>query len=88
MWKELLSFPGVKRESCEGDRCTVMFEPAVWAQMDHNLRREVTATVGIALAYGRQARWTEVRDLMTNKRLATYSTRDDKTEVPWNRPEP
>jgi hypothetical protein len=83
-WERLLSFPGVKRESCEGDLCTVMFEPVVWAQMDLDSKREVTRMLGIALAYGRQARWTEVRDLTTNKKLATYSTRSDKAEVPWS----
>jgi hypothetical protein len=88
IWERLPTSPGVKRVSCGGELCTVRFDPVVWAQLDSERRRDVTTMLGIGLAYGRQARWTEVRDLMTNKKLATYSTRDDKTEIPWNRPEP
>lgn len=78
MWKELPTTPGMQRVSCEEGLCTVMFDPSMWSQMTYDLKRDVTAMLGIGLAYGRK---TEIRDMMTNKKLAQYSTGTDRTRV-------
>jgi hypothetical protein len=59
----------------------MMLDPAIWAGMESDARRGLTESLGIALAYGRGALWTEIRDPSTNERLALYSTRFDTAEI-------
>jgi RNA polymerase subunit RPABC4/transcription elongation factor Spt4 len=81
MWRDVPTTPGMQRWSCSEADCEVMFDPAMWAQMPYDLKRNVVAMLGIAFAYGRHARFTEIHDMMTNRRLAVYSTRGDNVDI-------
>ena len=71
----------MKRWSCDGDLCYVMFDPAAWSQMEYDLKRSFTTAMGIALAFGKRARWTEIRDMMTGKEMAQYTTSSDGVKI-------
>jgi hypothetical protein len=81
LWRDLTLTPGVQRWFCNSDLCTVMFDPVVWAGMELDPKRDLTTDLGIAFAYGKDASWVEVRDLMTNRRLSLYSTQADSAHI-------
>lgn len=78
---ELESTPGLSSYACEGDFCTVMFDPALWSQMEYTMKRDVVAMLGLALAYGKKAQLTMVNDKMTNKQLGNYDASHDRTRI-------
>ena len=80
-WRDVPTTPGMQRWSCSDRACEVMFDPAMWAQMPYDLKRNVVAMLGIAFAYGRHARFTEIHDMMTNRRLARYHTELDEVDI-------
>ncbi len=49
--------------------------------MDYDLKRNAIAAIGMALAHGENARWTDVVDVMTGKKLGGYHTRTDVTSI-------
>ncbi len=81
LWESVPNTPGMQRFECGEDVCVVMFDPALWSQMTYDLKRDVVAGVGIGLAYGRSARWTEIRDMYTNDRLGRYSAPRDSVTI-------
>jgi hypothetical protein len=81
-WKAIDSVPGLHSWACSGENCVVMFDPALWSQMPFDLKRDVTAALGIDLAFGKQANWTELHDMYTNAELSHYNADLDKTTVP------
>jgi len=81
VWADFEKTPGVRKWSCSPPLCEVQFDPELWAQLDYDLKRNVTAALGIGLAFGKNARWTEVVDVMTGKKLAGYNTRTDVTKI-------
>ena len=81
MWRDIPTTPGMQRWSCSDRTCEVMFDPAMWAQMPYDLKRNVVAMLGIAFAYGRHARYMELHDMMTNRRLARYHTELDDVDI-------
>jgi hypothetical protein len=58
-----------------------MFDPSLWTRMPYDQKRDFVAMMGIAFAYGEHAKWTEIHDLLTNKRLGRYSTRLDDVDI-------
>jgi len=77
----MMSTTGMRGYSCDSEMCTVMFDPGVWAQMEHGTRRNVVVDFGIGFAYGRGAQWTDVRDASTHRRMGRYSTRNDNVTI-------
>lgn len=81
MWRQVPTTPGMRSRSCAYETCQIMFDPALWNQMPYDQKKDFTAMMGIALAYGQHSKWTEIRDLLTNKRLARYSTQNDAVDI-------
>ena len=78
---QLCPTPGVEKATCQGDDCVVMFDPALWRQADYELKGNITAALGLALAFGKHAKYVEIHDNQTNKTLGSYDVRADKTRV-------
>lgn len=83
VWAGLPTAPGVQGVECDAEEesCTVRFSGALWSGMDHSLRRETAQRFGIGAAHARRARWTEVVDAATGRRLARYTARSDNVRL-------
>jgi hypothetical protein len=81
MWRDVPSTPGMRSRSCAYETCQVMFDPSLWTRMPYDQKRDFVAMMGIAFAYGEHAKWTEIHDLLTNKRLGRYSSRLDDVDI-------
>lgn len=80
-WKDLPTLPGVKKWRCDQRLCTVQFDPVLWVQMDYDLKNSLLTMTGIALTHGENARWVEVVDRMTGKKLGGYHAQTDVTSI-------
>ena len=81
IWRDVPTTPGMRSRSCDYETCQVMFDPSLWTRMPYDQKRDFVAMMGIAFAYGEHARWTEIHDMLTNKRLGRYSTNRDDVDI-------
>lgn len=81
LWNGLRSTPGFRKLNCASQMCIVQFDPATWNMMEYDLKRDVTAGIGIGTAYGAHSDYTEIRDAYTGKELASYSASSDRARV-------
>ncbi len=80
-WAGLRTMPGLAKWTCQERTCVVMYDPAIWGEAPFDLKRDITAGVGIALAFGQHASYVELHDNLTNAELSEYLVRSDHVAI-------